>query len=665
MAPDPTPPQDSTQDSMQHPRTLGREVRRTMSRATTRANQRRRLVHLLAFALFLVTVAAAPGYLGPVPRFGSLLTLGATAAVCVLSYLIDRIAKNVTLAAYVLVGGGALVTLAHVGVAALSGDIRATDQAALFLLPVIFAAGVLFTVEVIILLLVLSMSLTGAALLFALAQAQQAPGNEIYLMMVTTLGLQALLGLIAVLVAQFLHESSYELQRSEQVRLAQGHAATLMGQQASREQSLRAEIKVLQEAITRVLAGANVSGVPVVDGELAELMKSFNLLLDYMHTRGASPQTAASDGTTRQMLELIGQINEGGAAVAYDVDAQMSGALGTVMQALLHLQARSAHRFTRMQELISDVNGAVKTGLDGLGNTSADVVTAKQLAGKLVSAASNVLPGIKTAHALVMQARDRVGMLLPPELLQAAAADAIHRDARDLTPEEAARLLGRYDDLEGLDILDATSTIEFEALPAHETESGSASPDIPPLTMRLPAVSTHGSGPRAAGAPSDERQQEHLLELWRMLDRLVATLAYEYHMLQSLSRDLGKLSRTVRNADAGVVHGIASMEAASEALKDLHDAALPGRGPTYPGAVPSRPSQPFSAPRPQPVASRPVAAGQGATLPAAASPMSPARTTDPQLGMLSADDLFRDAGELGQLDVNQLIDPDLRDGTGH
>ena len=523
-----------------------------------------------------------------------------------LSYLVDRLGKSVTGAAYVLVVGGVLVTLAHVGVAALSGDVYATDQAALFLLPVIFAAGVLFTVEAIVLLLALSMSLTGAALFFALAQSQPAPSSAIYLMMVTTLGLQALLGLIAALVAQFLQESGYEVQRSSQARWAQAQIDTLQREQTRREESLRAEIKVLQEAITRVLAGTQVTGVPVLNGELGALMQSFNLLLDYMHSRTAGAQTAATDDVTRQMLDLIGQINEGSPTAAYDAQAQTSGALGTVMQALLHLHARSAHRSARMQELISDVGGAVKTGIDGLGNTSTDMEATTRLAGKVVSVASELLPAIKTSHALVMQARDHVGRLLPPQLLQAAASNAIHRDAGDLIPEEAARLLGRYDDLVGIDILDGPATDEFETLPPRA--DGQPDPVIPPLTMRLPAVGDASNGNGVSGGQSDAARQAQLLELWRMLDRMVATLAYEYRTLQSLTRDLGKLSRTARNADAGIVHGIASMEAASEALKDLQDAVHPGRGPAHPDA-PSRSSHSSHSTQAPP----PTAAGHSAT----------------------------------------------------
>ena len=60
MAGDGAPPEDS----MRMPRTLGKEARRTLAKATSRADQRRRLVHTLAFALFLVTLPPPPATWG-------------------------------------------------------------------------------------------------------------------------------------------------------------------------------------------------------------------------------------------------------------------------------------------------------------------------------------------------------------------------------------------------------------------------------------------------------------------------------------------------------------------------------------------------------------------------------------------------------------------------
>jgi hypothetical protein len=194
--------------------------------------------------------------------------------------------------------------------------------------------------------------------------------------------------------------------------------------------------------------------------------------------------------------------------------------------------------------------------------------------------------------------------------------------------------------------------------------------------MRVPAVGGDASGKGASGGQSEEARQAQLLDIWRMLDRMVAMLAYEYRTLQSLTRDLGKLSRTVRNADAGVVHGLASMAAASEALKDLQDATHHSRGLTHPDAPPRTAPSSHPMEMPPSFTSEPSATKQAMppAMPQAPSPSARGgsadlnRSTDPSLeaqtrGMLSASDLFRGGTDVSHFDLNQLIDPDLREGN--
>jgi hypothetical protein len=631
------------EDSTDHPLSVGREVRRTLRGVTTRQEQRRRLVRVLAFAQLLLALAAVPGYISPNLAVGALAILGAAIAVSLLSLAASRGANTGTIAAYTLVFGGWLVTLAHLALTGLAGDASATAQASLFFLPMILAAGVLFSAEVTLVLVALAATFTAAALVFALAQGQTTPTNAIYLMVVYSLSLEALAGLIAWLVAQFLFESGSAAQRAAQQRFSQAQLEALQGLQAKQQQRLQAEIQALQDAITRVLSGAYVARVDVVPGELAELMQSFNLLLDRIHSLVGTEQ--GRDTTSElvgQMLVLIGEIAEGNAARARGVDPRAGGPLGAVMQALLHLQTRSAHRSARIQELVSDVAGAVQTGLDGLSNTTQDMEAATRIAGRLVSAADQLAPAIKSSHALVLHARDLVGRLLPPALLQAAAQDAVHRDASGLTPEEAGKLLGRYDDLDGLDVLGAGATGEFEAL--RPVDDVIPDPAIPPLTMPLPTIASEPAWtqtPDAAQTGADPGDaQAQLLDLWRMLDRLAAILAQQYRTLRSVSRELGKLSRSVRSADAGVVHGAASLDAAREAVRDLHDIVWPSRAPVYPN------EQPSAALR------RAENWGPAPSMPA--EPPSAAEFFGLGLDSSSPADL---SGDDGQLDLRQLIDP--------
>jgi len=643
-------------------------VRRTLHGVSSRQEQRRRLVYILALAQLLMVLATVPGYLRPEPAVSALAMLGAASAVSLLSLVAGRVFNNVPAAAYILIFGGGLATVAHLALTGLAGDVGATAQASLFFLPMILAAAVLFSAEVTLVLVAIVATLTAAALFFALWQGKAPPTNEIYLTMVHSLSLQALVGLIAWLVAQFLYESGSEAQRAGQLRFTHAQLEALQDLQAKQQQRLQAEIGALQDAITRVLSGTYVARVDVVPGELAELMQSFNLLLDRIHSLVGTEQ--GRDHTSElvgQMLVLIGEIAEGNASTSRGINPHASGPLGAVMQALLHLQTRSANRYARVQELVSDVAGAVQTGLDGLGNTTQDAESATRIAGKLVTAADQLAPTVKSSHTLVLHARDVVGRLLPPEVVQAAAQDAVHRDASGLTPGEAAKMLGRYDDLDGLDVLDAGATGEFEALrPLDEDQRSDLG--IPPLTMPLPAIKPESSAPAVRGASAgaeagfdQAEMQAQLLELWRMLDRLAVSLGHQYRTLRSISRELGKLSRSVRSTDAGVVHGVASLDAAREAVKDLQDSVRPGRTPAYtdehlagPPRRPAGSSMPSNMPSSIP-GERPGAAE-----------LLGLRTDDSTPAALAG---LADDG--GQLDLRQLLDPDIlgnsspNSGTGH
>jgi hypothetical protein len=350
------------------------------------------------------------------------------------------------------------------------------------------------------------------------------------------------------------------------------------------------------------------------------------------------------------------------------------------MQALVHLQARSARRAAKIQELAGDVAGAVQTGFDGLGATAQDMTDAAQLAGRLVAAIDARLPIVKAAHELVARTRQVASALLPPEVRQ-AAAEAIHRDAQGLSAQDAARFLGMKDDLEGLpDILGGELTGEFETLP----ERGDDAATIPPLTVPLRALgqepgkaARHGaksrqgaagdtrpaeatpSAPTPADTQPSEDAQAQLLELWRLLGQLGVHLAQEYRTLLSLSRELGKLSHTVRTAEAGVVHGIASLDAARATLKQWQQLAGSNPAPTHG----ERDVSPFAA---------------GANAEPAATPRgpSPSRPLPPLAATAlepAVDALYGIEGDTlpvevtppgGWLNAGDLIDPTLRTDGG-
>lgn len=667
-----------------HPLSLvGGVVRRTLHGASKRQEQRRRLIVVLAGAELALALAAAPGYVVPQVDLVGVAVVAAAALVSLLSLGLVRMLHGVGAAAYLLVGGSVLVTAAHLALAGLAGDPFSTAQAALFFLPLIVAAGVLFTAEITIGLVALTLTLTAAALLFSLTQAKVVPGNEIYLAVIYSMSLQALAGMVAWLVAQFLFESAVEAQLEVRLHMAERQRDALQSKQLEQQRRLHTEVQALQDAITQIVSGGYVDRVNVVPEELGTLIQSFNLLLGHIHSLTTSGSGGGeTNGLIGQMLAVIGEIAEGNASTPRALPAAVAGPLPTVLHALIQLQAQSGRRYGQLAELAGEIAGAVQTGIDGLGKTADDIRDATAMAGKVLAIVDQLALAAANSHALVLHARDTVGRLLPPAVLHAAAQDALHRDASGLTPDEAAKLLGHTNDLAGLDVLDVDATGEFDILEPAEPGEGSAH-DIPPLTIPLPIVELDDEGMEEgmeegmgagdpnggvmAGTMAEGEMQAQLLELWRMLDRLATTLGREHRTLKSVLRELGKLSRSARDADAGLAHGDASLAAARSAIKHLQQTVRPARAPGYTGRpMPAAGPLANSADsRPRPVDTAELMEFGGA----ASGPSRSGSGSRSSAGWNAAPDVVEAPGapegdaEYGSFDLRELIDADLLTGS--
>jgi hypothetical protein len=649
---------------------VGDEVLRTLVAASERPQQRRRLIHILVFAQFLLTLATIPGYVSPELQPTLLGVLAAALVVDLLAFITSRLFNNTVGAAYLLVFGGALVIAAQMLVQALAGNPLGTAQAALFFLAIILEASLLFAPEVALTTALVTGLLTIGALFLAFAIARTMPNSEAYLLVVYTLGVLALASLIAWLIAQFLFESAAEAHKSQNLRFAQAQLAAANARAVQQQQRLEEGIRALQTTIARMLTGDYKARVAPVPGDLADLMRSFNLLLEHFQSQlELEPANASPAETIRQMLELISVIAEGGLYTP-SMEDYAGTPLGAVMQALVHLHTRSARRTVKIQELAGDVAGAVQTGLEGLTTTAADMTEATQLAGRLVSAINARLPIVKTAHEVVVRARHAMDALLPAEVRQ-AATDAIQRDLEGVSAQDVAHFLGLdlREDLEGLpDILESELTGEFEALPARDGPDAA----IPPLTVPLPVLTeeTRKAARHGARARGAEDAQAQLLELWLLLGQLGANLAQEYRTLRYLSRELSKLSRSVRSAEAGVVHGMASLDAARETLKQWQQIA--GSNPTpnpvehdVPPFAGGRHGGPASGPIPGPLSGAPGVPASSRPLP----PLSAAAAAMPGSDALYGTEADTLPVEVtppgGWLNAGDLIDPTLRaDGGG-
>jgi hypothetical protein len=571
------------------------EVKRTLASTRERRQQRRRVIGILVFAHVLVLLAVAPGYLSPTVMIAPLAFLGAAILVDLVAFAFSRIFSNDTSAAYALVIGGGLVAAAFTVFTALT-PAPAPDRAlqtgftAFLLLLSILEAGLLLSPELTVGIAGLAAAVTAASVITAVGLS--APAIEpralaaAYQITVTPLIVQAMVGLIAWLIAVYIDESARDSQRTQEQKFALAQVEMLNSRFAALQDRISQSVRELQGAISRVLTGSYSTRVQVLEGELGDLMRSFNLLLNHFEGILNSDQMRGdTSGVIRQIMEIISRMADGSGFTPMQGQPAVNGPLNGVIVALGHVQAQYAQRLARLSQMAQGVVGAANQGLEGLSNITDEMSGVKQIAGTLVAATNNMLPVVRSAHQAAAQARAVIGESLPADLRQ--ALDGPEPD-RDLSVDGLD--LGD-EDLEGLgyDIIGATG--EYSAM-----EPSGDQPHVAPLTIKVDKLEDSGREPESdaksrgrrkrgseqqtqqdAPPPNPGSAPQQLIDLYQLLGQLTKNLAQEYRSLKVASRELGKLSRGLRNLEIGVVYGVGALGAAREGAEQLQLSAGAGQ----------------------------------------------------------------------------------------
>ncbi|HEX6121920.1 MAG TPA: hypothetical protein VFY89_02115 [Ktedonobacterales bacterium] len=614
--------------------TLAPLVRSALDSAAERRQQRRRLVSTLILAQLLLTLAVSVGYFGSQAPLPILLALAAALGIYLIAFIVNHLLHHATMATYILVlGGGAAVT-AQVMVTALSGKPLDTAQAALFYLAIVLEAGVLLSAEVTLIIAVATTMLSAAALLLALSLDPTLSHREAYLVMVYTLSLQALAGIIAWLLAYFVSESVDDAQRAQELQFAQARLEALRGQTESQRQQLLNSIAHIQATIARVFAGDHTLRVDIAEGELSDLANSLNVLLRRVEAAAQVEQERARMDAA--VVPLVGQLGHMAdpATPAPSMPLLTNTPMDSISIAVTHSHANIAHRLARVQTLASEVAGAVTHSYEGLSGATNQIQEAQRLAGLLISMVEGILASTQKQLDLVARTRRHLGGLLPPELAQAAQGD----------PRRAGANAGEAGNLQGLGLdlglVTPGLTSEFEVLGASATPGGTAdardgttiplqvaetSPLDPAalgdhgVTVPLQVIETSpldpadlaGSPPkspskaartRAADRSSGERiawrggdLPGEVTEAWRLLALVADEIGHEERDVGGMARELGVLSRAVRQADLGLAWVVQALDAVRRDAEQLQQVAGSPLPPPEPGEPrPPNPSRPLA-----------------------------------------------------------------------
>lgn len=628
---------------------LSSMIGRALVGVSERERLRRRLVNTLVLAQMLVTVAIAVGYLSHPTAVAVLPALGVMLLIYVAACIANSALRDSPLATYILVFGGALGVAALTLAQALAGDAPGVAQAALFFLTVVLEAGLLFAPEAVLITAGTTTTVTAAALLVAISIAPALRGDQAYLLIVYSLTLQALVGLIAWLVAQFIYESAVEAQRAHELQFAQARLDALLIQHQQQEQQQEQAIGAIQQAITRVITNDLAARAEVPDGDLSDLAKSINLVLQRLEVMAqAVDERTRMEAAAVGMMDAFGRMADPATPAPSTLPALTHTSIDGISIAMSHVQASYSHRLAMVQKLASEVSGAAAHSRDGLATTTDEVLKAQAAAGKLIALAETVLSGTQKQLDLIVRARRTVGALLP--------ADGTQRTPVDLQRQSSARDGGAGADLYGLgNDLGFTPglTDEYQTVPpASPGETG-----IAPLTRHLPSLDPEAPVDSGAltepvptpigtddlvGRPLEGPALGALVEAWRLLAQVSEEVGQEERTMTSLTYEIGVLSHDVRQVDVSIAFVRQTLDALRANADQLRQAA----GITMPLPEPpegrsgvhaqDRPSTPHVARLSRPFAAEPVPELAGEHAEDLAAPMD----EEPAPGSLRASNLI-------------------------
>ena len=259
------------------------------------------------------------------------------------------------------------------------------------------------------------------------------------------------------------------------------------------------------------------------------------------------------------LVDIAGRMAEAGAP-AQSAEMAPNTALFPVGVALSNAQSAQSRRLAQLFQLASDVVDALRDNRQTLDVAATDSVAARRQAGELVSLADTLTRVVLREAELIAQARRLLARLLPRELTE--GAETGERDPLFNTPSAASATTGNLDGL-GFDmgLLNTGMTSEYTALPPTDAQAAG----IAPMTMPMSTLDAAASDPeRKLAAFKPGELPGELVDSWSLLRQLHAAVAQEQRHAATIARDLGVLSRLVRQTDGNVVKALQTLDTAQK-----------------------------------------------------------------------------------------------------
>lgn len=451
-----------------------------------------------------------------------------------------NLAGDATMAQRLLVGGSAIITAANM-IGQLfwhPGQVLPVGLASFPFLLTIFIAGLLFEPEAVLLVSIGTTASTAIIFFLALflTKAAEISDSSVYLLAVTSLGLQALAGMMAWQIGQFIKEYSAELnqaRREEFIATQYDALRRSVDEQANR---LRDQVGQIASSVVALSTRNYATRIGIVDGDLKPVADAFNLLATQLGSFAETEHAQVNivDDLTR-LMDIAGQMAEGNAAGMPPL-ANMpmtANAMGNLLRGvtvtLQRVQQSMQQRFDRLRDLAVDSGNRLTQTAEATYGAEATLAQTLATIGHLRSAADRVLGSAEQMSHIIDACLNELSGLLPPEVSAHTRPEA---PAKPATPEWQQVLPGVTVQL---DIID------------DDTELGPE--DVPPVG----AAQAHGAGMAAETVGFDPNAQAHLREVWSLITQLTEKAAEQIRDAQVLADQLGIASRTMRQVDNEII----------------------------------------------------------------------------------------------------------------
>ncbi len=494
-----------------------------------------------------------------------------------------NIAGDAHLAQRVLVGSSALVTAAGMVGQILwhPAQVLPVGLASFPFLLTIFTAGLLFEPEVVLLVSVGTTAFSAVVFFLDLflIKTPDIADPQIYLLAVTSLGLQALAGMMAWQVAHFIKDYTAELnqaRREEFIATQYDGLRRSVDEQAHR---LREQVGMISTSLIALSTRNYTTRIGIMEGDLKPVADAFNLLAQQLGSVAETEHASINvvDDLTR-LMDVAGQMAEGGTAGVPSLanmpmtPSAMGNLLRSVNVTLQRAQQSIQGRFERVRDLTVDSGNRLTKAAEQTYTTQATIASTLGTIGRLRAKADHVFGTAETLNRIIDKCLTELSTLLPAEV---SAHSHIETPKPLAAPERQQVLPGVTIQL---DAINDDTELGPEDLPA-------AAPSLASAPLPADAHMGHMS--------NDPTTQAKLREVWSLIMQMTEAVAQQIRDAKELEDQLGISSRSMRQVD-NEVNGLRQlMLEIRQVAEQVYLAAAPNRASgSLMATPPSGPSSP-------------------------------------------------------------------------